>query len=179
MPGEVVLETARLVFRTWGEEDVRLAMGLWGDSDVMRLLGGPMGEDAVRGRLGEEARNWRERAVQYWPMFLRDSGELAGCAGLTPWGDQAGVLMAGVHLDRAVWGLRLGEEAAGAVLRYGFGRVGATEIVAGHHPENRASRRLILSLGFVYEGDRLWPPTGLMHPFYTLRREVFEAAAAM
>lgn len=176
MAGEVVLETARLVFRVWTDEDLSLAMRLWGDSDVMSLLGGPMPEEAVRGRLAQEQVNWREHGVQYWPMFLRSGGELAGCAGLTPWSDRPGCLMAGVHLHRAVWGRRLGEEAAAAVVRYGFGLVGTTEIVAGHHPENGASRRLILALGFMYDGDRLWPPTGLMHPLYRLRREETEFA---
>ncbi len=173
MPGEVVLETPQLVFRLWTDGDFPLAMQLWGDADVMSLLGGPMSEQGVRARLVQEQANWREHGVQYWPMFLRASGEPAGCAGLTPWGNRPGSMMAGVHLHRLVWGRRLGEEAAAAVLRYGFERTGATEIVAGHHPENWASRRLILALGFTYEADQLWPPTGLMHPFYRLRREEF------
>ena len=173
MPGEVVLETPQLIFRLWTGDDLPLAMRLWGDSDVMSLLGGPMPETAVRARLEQEQATWREHRVQYWPIFLRSTGAPAGCAGLTPWGNQPGCLMAGVHLHRAVWGRRLGEEAGTAALRYGFGRASATEIVAGHHPENHASRRLILALGFCYEADQLWPPTGLMHPFYRLRREEF------
>lgn len=173
MPGDVVLETERLLLRVWVDEDFPSAMRLWGDPDVMSLLGGPMSAEAVRWRLAQEQRAWRENRVQYWPVFLRTSGELVGCAGLTPWGDQSGCLMAGVHLHRAVWGLRLGQEAGEAVARYGFDQADATEIVAGHHPENWASRRLILALGFTYEADQLWPPTGLMHPFYRLGREEF------
>ncbi len=135
MPGEVVMETAQLVFRCWTDADLPLATRLWGDADVMSLLGGPMSEEAVRERLAQEQRTWRDHGFQYWPVFLRLGGELAGCAGLTPWSDGAGCLMAGVHLHRADWGRRLGEEAAAAVLRYGFAQPGTTEIVAGHHPE--------------------------------------------
>ena len=173
MSDEVILETARMVFRLWSEGDVAPAMQIWGDVDVMSLLGGPMSEEGVRARLAGEQRNWREHGVQYWPMFLRATGELAGCAGLMPWGDREGVLNAGVHLRRSMWGQAMGEEAARAVLRYGFGMPGVREIVAGHHPENGASRRLIVALGFRYEREELWPPTGLMHPFYRMRREEF------
>ena len=165
------LETKRLGFRCWTEEDQPLAMRLWGDSEVMSLLGGPLTAEAVRERLRLEQRTQREAAVQYWPIFLLETGEPAGCAGLTPWpaGGPA-CLMAGVHLHRAVWGRRLGEEAGTAILRYGFEEVGAEEIVAGHHPENLASKRLLTALGFEFERMHLWPPTGLLHPFYRLRR---------
>ncbi len=171
------LTTERLGFRCWADEDLPLAMRLWGDADVMSLLGGPLSVAAVEDRLAHEQETQRLHGLQYWPVFLLDTGEPAGCAGLTPWpAGGEGCLMAGVHLHRAVWGRRLGEEAGVAVLRYGFEVAGAKEVVAGHHPENHASKRLLAALGFAFERMHLWPPTGLMHPFYRLTREAWAAA---
>ena len=165
------LRTERLGFRCWTEQDPPLAMRLWGDAEVMSLLGGPLTATLVRDRLALEQRTQREAAVQYWPIFLQATDEPAGCAGLTPWPARGPkCLMAGVHLHRAVWGRRLGEEAGRAILRYGFEMTGAEEIVAGHHPENHASKRLLTALGFRFEQMHLWPPTGLMHPFYQLTK---------
>ena len=153
------------------EEDLPLAMRLWGDAEVMSLLGGPLTTEDVRERLRRELQTQREAGVQYWPIFLLETGEPAGCAGLMPWpADGPACLMAGVYLHRAVWGRRLGEEAGRAILRYGFETAGAEEIVAGHHPENVASKRLLTALGFEFERMHLWPPTGLLHPFYRLKR---------
>ena len=165
------LKTERLGFRCWTEHDLPLAMQLWGDAEVMSLLGGPLTAEAVRERLQLEQRTQREAGVQYWPIFLLETGEPAGCAGLTPWpAEGPACLMAGIHLHRAVWGRRLGEEAGRAMLQYGFEVAGAEEIVAGHHPENVASKRLLTALGFEFERLHLWPPTGLLHPFYRLKR---------
>ena len=37
-------------------------------------------------------------------------------------------------------------EAGRAAIEYGFGRLGAKAIFAGHHPENVASRKVLLNL---------------------------------
>ena len=36
-------------------------------------------------------------------------------------------------------------------------------------PKNTASRALLLRLGFVYDHDAFYPPTGLYHPSYFYR----------
>jgi hypothetical protein len=49
--------------------------------------------------------------------------------------------------------------------------LGATALFAGHHPENTASPKILSRLGFRYERHELYPPSGLVHPSYLLRRE--------
>ena len=58
-------------------------------------------------------------------------------------------------------------------MRYAFDRLVATELSAGHHPANVASRSVLEKLGFRYTHDQLYPPTGLQHPTYRLTREEF------
>lgn len=48
---------------------------------------------------------------------------------------------------------------------------GIAALIAGHHPENHASRRTLQRLGFRYTHDELYPPTGQMEPCYLLKIE--------
>lgn len=91
-----------------------------------------------------------------------------GCAGLRPYQAAGPVHELGFHIRRAFWGRGLAEEAASAVIRYAFSTLGASGLFAGHHPENAASRRILEKLGFRYTHQDFYPPTGLLHPCYSL-----------
>ena len=162
------LKSARLGFRCWREEDLPLALALWGDAEVTALIGGPFTPEMVEARLAKEIAQMRERGLQYWPVFLLEGGQHAGCAGLRPYRDR--VYELGVHLRREFWGRGLAKEASLAIIGYAFGTLGAEALFAGHHPANEASRRLLLKLGFAHTHEELYPPTGLMHPSYLMRR---------
>jgi RimJ/RimL family protein N-acetyltransferase len=164
------LTSARLGFRCWTEEDLPLALELWGDADVTALIGGPFPPGVVRDRLTKEIEQIREHSMQYWLAFLLDGSRHIGCAGLRPYRAEERVYELGVHLHRAFWGRGLGKEAAMAVIGYGFDALHAEALFAGHHPANNASRRLLLKLGFTYTHEELYPPTGMMHPSYLLRK---------
>ena len=163
------LRSERLGFGTWEADDVDLALGLWGDPAVTRLFGGPFTEAQVRERLAREMATQAEHGVQYWPVFLLDDGAHVGCCGLRPY-DEEGVLELGFHLRPAYWRQGYGSEAARAVIDYAFDVLGVRALVAGHHPQNEASRRLLARLGFRYLRDEFYAPTGLMHPSYRLDR---------
>lgn len=105
------------------------------------------------------------RKTSIWPWR---SGEIFGCCGLRP---DADALELGVHLRFEHWGRGYASEAARAAIAHAFGALAIRQLVAGHHPENRASRRLLERLGFRYLSDDLYPPTGLHHPTYLLRRD--------
>jgi [ribosomal protein S5]-alanine N-acetyltransferase len=163
--------TQRLAFRTWTEADLDLARSLWGDPEVTRFLGGPFSEEQVRERLEEEISTQTTDGIQYWPMFLRGTGELVGCCGLTPFKPEERLPELGFHLRKAHWGRGYAEEAARAVIDFGFKVLGFPTLFTGHHPDNRGSQRIIEKLGFRYDQDLVYPPTGLLHPTYLLSRE--------
>ena len=162
------LKSQRLGFRCWQNEDLPLATKLWGDPRVSALLGGPFTPDQVRERLRLEIERTQDLGFQYWPIFLLDGDCFAGCAGLRQWGDELHVCELGFHLRRDLWGQGLATEAAQAVIEYAFGSLSAEALMAGHHPSNRASRKVLLKLGFVYMGMQLYPPTGVVEPIYRL-----------
>ena len=162
------LQTARLGFGLWMDDDLPLALSLWGDPEVTRLIGGPFTRQQIADRLAREVSNLRAHRIQYWPIFLRQSGDLAGCCGLKPYGDDLRVREIGFHLRPGYWGQGLAEESAQAVIRYAFEQLGVASLFAGHHPDNDASRRLLLRLGFRFTRRELYPPTGLEHLCYVL-----------
>jgi RimJ/RimL family protein N-acetyltransferase len=161
------LTTARLGFRSWREEDLPLARELWGDGEVAALIGGPFDEQAIRAKLDKEIANG-EYDMQYWPIFLLENDRHVGCAGLRPYREKTYEL--GFHLRKEFWGKGLASEAGRAVIDYGFGKLGAEALFAGHHPANGGSRHVLLKLGFVYTHDEIYAATRKMHPSYLLRR---------
>jgi RimJ/RimL family protein N-acetyltransferase len=76
----------------------------------------------------------------------------------------------GFHLRAEPWGRGLAEEAGRALIDFGFETIGAEALFAGHHPENQASRRTLVKLGFRLTHEEFYPPTGLLHPSYLLER---------
>jgi len=137
---EYFLTTPRLGFRHWSEGDLSLAQELWGDGEVAALIGGPFSEEAIRARLAKEIAIQRERGFQYWPVFLLEGDRHVGCAGLKPYREEERIFELGFHLRREFWGQGIASEAARAVIGYGFERLGAESLFAGHHPANSAGR---------------------------------------
>ncbi len=162
------LKTGRLGFSEWTEEDLPLAELLWGDPEVSRYISarGGFTAEEIGSRLRLEIVNGRDLGVQYWPVFLLEGGEFAGCCGLRP--RAAGVFELGFHLRPKFWGRGLASEAARAAAEYAFGVLGAVSLFAGHNPDNLASARVLKKLGFRLTGEEFYAPTGLMHPSYEL-----------
>lgn len=164
------LTTRRLGFRCWSRDDLELAAGLWGDARVTARIGGPFSEREIEQRLHEEIARMSDYRVQYWPVFLLETGAHAGCAGLRLYRLEERVYELGFHLRPEFWGRGLAEEAGRALIPFAFETVGAAALFAGHHPENAASRRVLEKLGFRMTHAEFYPPTGLLHPSYLLER---------
>ncbi len=176
-PGKIdptyFLTTRRLGFRTWAEQDFDLALGLWGDEKVTRRIDarGKLSESMVKERLTKEIATQETFGVQYWPIFLLKTDAPIGCCGLRPYDLSKRVYEIGFHIRSAHWRKGYAFEAAGAVIEYGFNKIKAAALFAGHHPENEISRNLLEKLGFRYTHTEFYPPTGLHHPSYLLSPE--------
>lgn len=159
----------RLTFRTWSPDDLDHALSLWGDPEVMAFIGkGGLSREQVLARLQNEIACQEKHGLQYWPLFKKDGGAFVGCCGLKPWvHTQHGGYELGFHIARAAWGQGFALEAARAVIALAKERA-LSPIMAGHHPDNLNSRKILLKLGFAPIESALYPPTGLRHPCYTL-----------
>ena len=72
--------------------------------------------------------------MQYWPIYLRETGEFVGCAGIRPYDLEGGVYELGFHLCARFWGRGLASEAAHAAASFAFASVGALELLPGTIP---------------------------------------------
>ncbi|MBQ8598957.1 MAG: GNAT family N-acetyltransferase [Oscillospiraceae bacterium] len=160
--------TERTGFSHWQKEDLPLAQLLWGDSQVTCYIcaSGSFTPQEIRDRLAKEIENGDFAGVQYWPFFHRDSGELIGCCGLRPRSPHEYEL--GFHLRPQYWRQGYATEAAKAAIAYAFDTLNAQKLLAGHNPQNTASRNTLKKLGFTFIGEEFYAPTGLYHPSYEL-----------
>lgn len=166
------LETERLGFSHWEEGDLPLARQLWGEAEVTRYIcaSGVFSPGEIEARLRTEIDNNKKYGVQYFPVFEKATEELVGCCGLRPC-DKKDALELGVHLRKEFWRQGFGREAVEAVIEYAFTLPGVEELRAGHNPQNTASRRLLTKVGFQYERDEFYSPTGLYHPSYSMKKK--------
>jgi RimJ/RimL family protein N-acetyltransferase len=162
--------TGRLVARSWRIEDLPLAMELWGDPAVTALIDsrGKLTEVQVHEKLYAEIEAERSSGVQYWALFDHRNGDFIGCCGLRPWVYTPGAadFEVGFHLVKRCWGKGFGTEAAQGALEYAWEKLQLLKVYAGHHPDNRASEKILKKLGFEFIGNVFYKPTGLMHPSY-------------
>lgn len=165
-----ILQTERLIVRTWSFEDFSAACELWGDPKVMELIDsrGGLDEDEVRKKLEEEVQTQRDHGVQYWALISKEMHTIVGCCGLRPHDADEGVYELGFHICRKHWGKGYAQEAARGVIDYAFSLLQAKKLFAGHHPENAVSKRILKKLGFRYLKDHYYEPTGFNHPSYVL-----------
>lgn len=165
------LKTERIGFSNWTKEDLGLALSLWGDEEVARYIcaTGKLSEQDVLKRLSLEMENGARFHIQYWPIFSLEDGEFLGCCGLRPGDMDKGIFELGYHLKRSQWGKGYATEAAGAVIHYAFDALRAANLIAGHHPQNEGSGKVLAKLGFHRIEDAYYPPTGLYHAAYIYR----------
>ena len=167
---EYFIRTIRIGFSKWNNTDLNLASQLWGEKEVTRFIcsTGEFTPEDIKNRLNTEIRNYELYHIQYWPIFELSTGELIGCCGIRPYKFEADSYELGFHLREKYWGQGYAAEAAKAAIDYSFHMLNAKKLYAGHHPENKASEKLLLKLGFQSIGKEFYIPTGLYHPLYEM-----------
>jgi [ribosomal protein S5]-alanine N-acetyltransferase len=147
------LKSERLGFRWWAADDLPLAQQLWGELEVTKYFGGPFSEDEVRKRFKHERARRMVHGFQYWIIELLATGEFVGVCGLRPYRPAEDVIELGFHLLPKFWGQGLATEAARVVIPYAFEKYAPKKLIAGHHPENVNSKKVLGKLGFKYSHD--------------------------
>jgi len=173
MAGTAKFRTERLVARSWQVQDLPLAMELWGDPVVTALIDsrGKLTEAQVEEKLRAEIEREKSSGVQYWALFDHRNGDFVGCGGLRAWAYTLGEanFEVGFHLVKRCWGKGFATEAALGTLEYAWEKLRLSKIYAGHHPDNRASEKILKKLGFEFIENVFYEPTGLMHPSYVCK----------
>ena len=172
----LTLETKRLTLRSWLKTDVSSYMLL--STDVGYNCFSPPGRFLVRS--AEEAREQiQQRIVLFeteklgkFPVFLKATGEFVGTCGMEPFElEGKNEVELGYRLCLKHWGKGYAQEAAAAILRYGFGTLNRARIMAFVLAQNRASVRILEHLGFEDAGEFMHYE--LPHRLYEYSRDRF------
>ena len=145
MPGRLV-RTPRLTLIPPGKENLPDLIRLKSDPRVFELmLHGVRNEARTRDELDDDIEFWQVRGYGTWCVFLTETGEFLGIAGLMERPDGRGVAM-----RFALWpecrGKGYAREAARAALDFGHA-VGLQRIIAVARETNEASRQVMEDIG--------------------------------
>jgi ribosomal-protein-alanine N-acetyltransferase len=148
------LQTERLTLRPLAVADAPALLEARSDPDVMRYWDWPpqtsVGE--IETIIREHAADIGEGAVLWWAVALAPDGPAIGECDLSELDRHHRRAELGFLFRRSVWGKGYAREAAEAVIAYAFGPLGLERLGARVHAGNEASCRLLMRLGFAYEG---------------------------
>lgn len=133
------IETARLLLRPIGIDDVDLLVELDSDPEVMRFLTGRPSSSA------EVEASIRDNLGRRWIALDQSSGEFVGWFGLVPIDDDT--LELGYRLSRRWWDHGLATEGARAIIDAAFTLFGATRVTAQSMAVNQRSRSVMERCG--------------------------------
>ncbi|RII20560.1 Acetyltransferase (GNAT) family protein [Streptomyces sp. YIM 130001] len=146
------LRTERLLLEPYAPEDEDGFVALFQDTRVSRWMGdGPDTEAADRAMFGRIfTKVYAQDLFDVWAVRL--DGRLIGHAEIKRTDAVAGheIIYA---LTPAAWGSGLGTELARALVSYGFGTLGLTEVHATVAAPNEASLALLSRIGFEHVRD--------------------------
>jgi ribosomal-protein-alanine N-acetyltransferase len=141
-----VIETHRLVLRSFEPADAQAFAGVLADERTMAPWGGPY--DIVAAE--HELNNYIDHLTRYGfaPFAILLGGALVGDMGLQRLEGGEDIELV-YRFSSSVWGRGLATEAGDAALGYSFSVLGLEEVVAVIAEDNRPSQRLAARLGFV------------------------------
>ena len=149
----VIIETERLLLRTFTADDAHLIYDLNLDPDVTRYTGDPV-------RDINHAKEVLEQVIlpQYvlynhgrWAVHVKPALEFIGWCGLKCRPERNEIDL-GYRFMKNAWGRGYATEAAFTCLRYGFEKLGLNRIVGRAMPENKASLNVLQKCGMVLIG---------------------------
>jgi len=148
------LETPRLFLREIIASDAEAIFRIRGDYEVTQYNIGPAYErlEQAADLIAAMAQAYREQAEVRWGITLKGDDRLIGMCGFNYWIRQDARASIGYDLARIYWGQGIMSEAIGALVAFGFGRMGLNRIEADADARNPASGRVLEKVGFRREG---------------------------
>lgn len=178
-----MIETPRLILRTWHEEDAEIFAEINQDPKVIRFLRGPMTLDEAKEFIKFCNQSIQVNGYSLLATTLKQTNELIGFIGLNIPGFEAEFtpcVEIGWRLASKYWGQGLATEGAKAMLKLGFEKFSLNEIIAFTATDNIRSVRVMERIGMErdFEGDFDHPKLPIGHKIhrqimYRISRERF------
>jgi [ribosomal protein S5]-alanine N-acetyltransferase len=149
------LTTDRLHLRQLQAEDAEALFAIKSDLEVTRRYG----QEPHRSL--EDTQSWIQRLqadydrreTLFWVLTLKDQDRLVGACLLWNFDPTYHCAEIGYELHPDFWRQGIMAEGLSTVLTYGFGELGLHRIEANPLAGNPASQKILLKLGFTYEGN--------------------------
>lgn len=148
-----IVDTERLILRSWREEDRAPFAALNADPRVMEYMPGCLSRqesDALADRI---TAHFRQHGFGLFAAELRATREFIGFIGLSVPPFQAHFtpcVEIGWRLAAEHWNKGLATEGASAAARYAFDTLAVAELVSFTVPRNTASRRVMEKIGMTH-----------------------------
>lgn len=152
-----VIETERLILRTWEEDDVYPYFLINQDSKVIEFLPSAMSMSEVRDFINKVNNKYKKYGYTLFATALKDTGKLIGFIGLNYTDFPASFTLAveiGWRLGSQYWGKGYATEGAKAVLDFGFNQCNLKEIVSFTAINNIKSIKVMQRLGMLEDIER-------------------------
>lgn len=164
-----VIETERVILRTWRDDDLNEYYRINQDPKVIEFLRGPLTMQEAKDFIAFVNQQFYKIGYTLWAAEEKSSGKLMGFIGLDPlkWEALFGPCVEiGWRLGSEYWGKGYATEGAKAALEYGFNKCGLTEIVSFTVPANVRSIRVMEKIGMKrdFNGDFTHPKLSTDHP---------------
>jgi RimJ/RimL family protein N-acetyltransferase len=147
------LETDRLRFRMFRDDDIDEYAGMCADPEVMRhLTGQPMTRLEAWRHMAMLLGHWTLRGYGVWAVEEKRTGELLGRIGFHNPDGWPGFEL-GWTLKRSAWGKGYATEGARFLLNYAFTEMDRDHVISVIRPENLPSIRVAERLGEKLESQ--------------------------
>ncbi len=148
-----VLETERLLVRTWTYADAERLFEICSDAETMLHIGDREPYESIE--VAREFLNWaipyqKKNGFCRWAVIEKSIGEIIGSCGFARL--ETGEIEFGYLFARKSWGKGFATEAAGACLKFGCEKIGLTEIIALTDVDHVQSQNVLWKSGFRERG---------------------------
>ena len=149
---EIPIETERLILRPITEGDTE-AVFEYSRNPNVGINAGWKPHESIE-ETGEIIKTVFLNQENVFGMVLKNTGKLFGSIGLVPDPKRENdrTRMIGYAIGEEYWGRGYTTEAVGALLSFGFDRLGLDLISAYCYPFNGRSKKVLTKCGFLYEG---------------------------
>jgi ribosomal-protein-alanine N-acetyltransferase len=153
----MILETSRLILRSFQDEDIGRLADLMANGDFMRFSLGPYTRDQTQGVL-QKFLSWNQAGLpSQFAVIFRGNNELIGYCGFLHWHlDGADEVEIGYRLHPDYWNRGLATEAARAVREHAFRDLSLPRVISLIHPDNIASRRVAEKNGMTIDREKVF-----------------------
>jgi RimJ/RimL family protein N-acetyltransferase len=150
----IIIETDRLLLRTFTLSDALLIYKLNLDPEVIRYTGDPILDIAHAQEVLEQTILPQYSLYNHgrWAVHIKPELEFIGWCGLKGRPEKNEIDL-GYRFVKTEWGKGYATEAAYACLKYGFEKLNLQRIVGRAMPQNIASLRVLEKCGMHYIGE--------------------------